>query len=64
MADLDDQLLEGGIDLSSEEHNTQMNSDNGLTFDLIENGQSNNADSQASADSVRFFFIDKIVNVN
>lgn len=59
MADLDDQLLEGGIDLSSEEHNTQMNSDNGLTFDLIENGQSNNADSQASADSVRLLLLIK-----
>lgn len=59
MADLDDQLLEGGIDLSSEEHNAQINSDNGLTFDLIENGQSNNADSQASADSVRFLLLIK-----
>ncbi|VVC42022.1 Hypothetical protein CINCED_3A009648 [Cinara cedri] len=51
MADLDDQLLESGIDLSSEEHNTQINNDNSMTFDLIENGQSNNIDSQTSADS-------------
>ncbi|XP_015373968.1 PREDICTED: polyadenylate-binding protein 2-like [Diuraphis noxia] len=51
MADLDDQLLEGGIDLSSEEHNTQISIENSMSFDLIENGQSNNADSQASADS-------------
>lgn len=52
MADLDDQLLEGGIDLSSEEHNTQISIENSMSFDLIENGQSNNVDSQASADSV------------
>lgn len=52
MADLDDQLLESGIDLSSEEHNTQINNENSMTFDLIENGQSNNIDSQTSADSV------------
>lgn len=52
MADLDDQLLEGGIDLSSEDHNTQVNNDNNISFDLIENGQLNNADSQTSADSV------------
>jgi len=56
MADLDDQLLEGGIDLSSEEHNTQIGIENSMSFDLIENGQSNNADSQASADSVSFVF--------
>lgn len=55
MADLDDQLLEGGIDLSSEEHNTQTNNENSISFDLIENGQSNNADSQTSADSVSNF---------
>lgn len=53
MADLDDQLLEGGIDLSSEEHNTQISIENSMSFDLIENGQSNNTDSQ-SADSVSF----------
>lgn len=52
MADLDDQLLEGGIDLSSEDHNSQVNNDNNISFDLIENGQLNNADSQTSADSV------------
>jgi len=57
MADLDDQLLEGGIDLSSEEHNTQISIENSMSFDLIENGQSNNADSQASADSVSFAFV-------
>jgi len=57
MADLDDQLLEGGIDLSSEEHNTQIGIENSMSFDLIENGQSNNADSQASADSVSFVFV-------
>jgi len=57
MADLDDQLLEGGIDLSSEEHNTQINNENSISFDLIENGQSNNADSQTSADSVSYVFI-------
>ncbi|XP_050521982.1 polyadenylate-binding protein 2 isoform X1 [Daktulosphaira vitifoliae] len=51
MADLDDQLLETGIDLSSEEQSGQVNSENSLTFDLIENGQSNNVDSQTSADS-------------
>lgn len=56
MADLDDQLLEGGIDLSSEEHNTQISIENSMSFDLIENGQSNNVDSQASADSVSFVF--------
>lgn len=55
MADLDDQLLEGGIDLSSEEQNSQINNENSITFDLIENGQSNNIDSQTSADSVSFF---------
>jgi hypothetical protein len=55
MADLDDQLLEGGIDLSSEEHTTQINNENSISFDLIENGQSNNADSQTSADSVSLF---------
>lgn len=52
MADLDDQLLEGGIDLSSEEHNVQMNNENSISFDLIENGQSNNADS-----NVNFLYI-------
>lgn len=55
MADLDDQLLESGIDLSSEEHNTPINNENSMSFDLIENGQSNNVDSQASADSVCLF---------
>lgn len=54
MADLDDQLFEGGIDLSSEDHNSQINHENSISFDLIENGQSNNADSQTSADSVSF----------
>lgn len=54
MADLDDQLLEGGIDLSSEEHNSQLTNENSISFDLIENGQSNNADSQTSADSVSY----------
>lgn len=63
MADLDDQLLEGGIDLSSEEHNTQINNENSITFDLIENGQSNNADSQTSADSVSSC-IYYVVNIN
>lgn len=57
MADLDDQLLEGGIDLSSEDHNLQMNQENSISFDLIENGQSNNADSQTSADSVSLLSI-------
>jgi len=52
MADLDDQLLEGGMDLSSEDHSSQLNNENSISFDLIENGQSNNADSQTSADSV------------
>lgn len=57
MADLDDQLLEGGIDLSSEEHTTQINNENSISFDLIENGQSNNADSQTSADSVSIILL-------
>lgn len=52
MADLDDQLLEGGIDLSSEEQNNQINNENNISFDMLENGQSNNIDSQTSADSV------------
>lgn len=64
MADLDDQLLEGGIDLSSEEHNNQINNENNLSFDLIENGQSNNADSQLSADSVSFFAMKYLVHMN
>lgn len=57
MADLDDQLLEGGMDLSSEDHNSQLNNENSISFDLIENGQSNNADSQTSADSVSIFIV-------
>lgn len=57
MADLDDQLLEAGIDISSEEHNTQINNENSISFDLIENGQSNNADSQTSADSVSYILL-------
>lgn len=56
MADLDDQLLEGSMDLSSEDHNSQINHENSISFDLIENGQSNNADSQTSADSVSVFY--------
>lgn len=66
MADLDDQLLESGIELSSEENNTQINNENSMTFDLIENGQSNNVDSQASADSVSLcccLLIHYIVNI-
>jgi len=52
MEELDDQFLEESLNFSLEDNSSQLNNENNISFDLIENGQSNNACYQITADSV------------